>query len=328
MSARKTYWHLESLHRTPTEYEIATTGLLYYPARGFEVETPAGDWYRRHQKGSPLTLADPDRFRDPRETTYPKYTALQSEREGAIDAVMEEIEGSDYDRKLPAAWVRTLSKLLPPLRYPAHALQMAAAYVGQMAPGSRIAIAALFQAADEMRRTQRLAYRMRLLQETHPQFGHDARQVWQEDPLWQPMRELLEKLLVVYDWGESFVAVNVVAKPMFDEFFMVHVAGFAERSGDPLLAKTFRLLHEDCRWHREWSTELVRLFLQERPAHADIIRGWIRRWHPLALRAVAALGPLFGGAGAVGPGFAAAMEGLHAACAGYWRSAGLLRPLE
>src|SRR5439155_24815386 len=69
MSTRRTDWHLEALQRAPSEYGIAATGLLYHPARGFEVETPASEWYRKYQKGSPLSIADPDRFRDPRETT-------------------------------------------------------------------------------------------------------------------------------------------------------------------------------------------------------------------------------------------------------------------
>jgi hypothetical protein len=57
-----------------------------------------------------------------------------------------------------------------PLRFPGHGLQMLAAYIGKMAPSSGITMAASFQAADEMRRVQRLAYRMRQLQVTHPEF--------------------------------------------------------------------------------------------------------------------------------------------------------------
>jgi Methane/Phenol/Toluene Hydroxylase len=38
-----------------------------------------------------------------------------------------------------------------PLRFPGHGLQMLAAYIGKMAPSSRITMAASFQAADEMR---------------------------------------------------------------------------------------------------------------------------------------------------------------------------------
>ena len=37
---QRTYWHLEALGRRPTDYEIATSRLLYYVGRGFEVTLP------------------------------------------------------------------------------------------------------------------------------------------------------------------------------------------------------------------------------------------------------------------------------------------------
>ena len=330
MRTRHTYWHLEPLQRKPTEYEIVTTGLLYHPSRGFEVDSPVAEWYRKHQKGSPFFLADADRFSDPRETTYTKYASIQKDKEIYVDGLLESIDRTGSDRTLSPAWIRTLSRTLSPLRFPAHGLQMIAAYVGQMAPGSRIAVAALFQAADEMRRIQRLAYRIRQLEETHPGFGRDGKALWQEDPIWQPMRECIEKMLVAYDWGEAFVALNLVLKPMFDDLFLVHFGAHAERNGDPILGRILLSLHEDCRWHREWSAALVRRALGDRAENAAVIRGWIRRWHPPVLRAVAALGALFGEttAGGVGPEFATVMVSLHAASAAHWDAAGVLRPLE
>jgi hypothetical protein len=312
---RRTYWHLESLNRRPTEYEIVTTKLLYYPDRGFEVEVPASEWYARHQTGSPLVLSDADRFHDPRETTYPKYTALQKDREIYVDGLLQSIEDTHHDRDLPPAWIRLLPRILSPLRFPVHALQMAAAYVGQMAPGSRIAIAALFQAADEIRYIQRLAYRMRQLQETYPGFGDDGRSLWQEDPIWQPARELVENLLVTYDWGEAFVALNMAVKPVFDDFFLLHFGALASRSGDTLLEKIFLSLHDDARWHRDWSAALVRTAAEDRFENAAVIRSWIRQWHPRALGAVAPFESLFG------PMFPGVMERIEESCSGFWESA-------
>ena len=330
MTNRRTYWHLEPLKRKPTEYEIASTALLYHPTRGFEVETPIAEWYRRHQKGSPFVLPDPDRFRDPRETTYTTYAAIQKDKEIYVDGLLESIDRAGSDARLTATWVRTLSRVLSPMRFPVHGLQMAAAYVGQMATGSRITIAALFQAADEMRRIQRLAYRTRQLETTHPGFGRDGQKLWQEDPVWQPMRELIEKMLVVYDWGESFVVLNLVVKPLFDELFLVQFGALAERNGDPTLGKILLSLHEDARWHRDWSSALVRVALEDRPENSAVIRGWIRRWNPTALRAMAALGPVFEEAsgGAVGSAFATVIERLQSVCAEQWQSAGILQPLE
>src|SRR6185295_9514509 len=67
----KTYSHLASERRMPSEYEIATSRLLWYvPRGGFEVNVPLAAWYQRWQRESPFTGADWERFRDPRETTY------------------------------------------------------------------------------------------------------------------------------------------------------------------------------------------------------------------------------------------------------------------
>ena len=58
------------------------------------------------------------------------------------------------------------------------------------------------------------AYRVRQLQLASPGFAEDSQARWEHDPLWQPLRKVIELLLVVYDWGESFVALNLVLKPI------------------------------------------------------------------------------------------------------------------
>src|SRR5262245_35832654 len=167
---QRTYWHLTDLGRKPTDYDIASTRLLYYPERGFETAVPLAAWYRRHQHDSELVCHDWERFRDPRETTYSRYVELQRTKEAFVDGVLAAGEGSERDRLSPA-WLATLAELVPPLRYAVHGLQMVAAYIGSMAPSGRIVIASMLQAADETRRIERLAYRMRQLQYIDPSFG-------------------------------------------------------------------------------------------------------------------------------------------------------------
>ncbi|MBV8878620.1 MAG: hypothetical protein JO332_01530 [Planctomycetaceae bacterium] len=325
MKTRKTYWHLEALKRPPTDYEIASSRLLYYPSRGgFEVDVPVADWYLRHQKNSPLRLEDPERYADPRETTYTSYTRLQRDQELATNRILEAMDDPAYDAALTPAWTGVLSRVFAPLRYPLHGLQMIAAYVGQMAPGSRITISALFQAADEVRRVQRVAYRVRQFQIRRASFGTDSRQIWERDPIWQPMRKCLERLLVTYDWGEALVGLNAVLKPFFDELFMVHLAELAARSGDPLLARLLQSFEADCRWHRDWTGALLRLAVSEHADTPGVLRGWVRRWHGEVLAAVAPFGTIFeGGDSSVGARFASVMARLKTVSRDSWVAAGL-----
>ena len=300
MAQQKTYWHLLQQKRMPTEYEIVTSKLLCYTGEGFtgkrfELDVPLLDWYKRFQQESPVTCTSWENFRDPRETTYTKYTEIQRDKEIFVDGILEEIELSGYDGRLSPGWLQVLSRVIAPLRYPGHGLQMLASYVGQMAPSGRIVITATLQAGDEMRRVQRIAYRVRQLQHLYRGFASDSKVRWQTDMLWQPLRFAIEKLLVCYDWAEAFVALNLVLKPLVDELFMSHLSDLALREGDYLLGRILYSLNEDCRWHREWSQALIRVVIEDNSRNRLTIQGWIEKWHPLASAALQAFAPLFVG---------------------------------
>lgn len=293
MSQQRTYWHLADLGRKPSEYDIATSRLLYYPGRGFEVNVPFSSWHERFGKQSALAAGDWERFRDPRETTYTRYTELQQTKETFVDELLRSADEGKYDARLGPAWVGVLARAIGPLRYPVHGLQMVAGYIGHLAPSGRIAITCLCQAADEMRRIQRLAYRLRQLQETHPDLGKESRAQWEGDALWQPLRRAVEQLLVTYDWGESFAALQLCLKPAFDELLMVRFADLARAAGDGLWAKLLFSLNEDCRWHRDWTAALVRMAVEQRPANRAVLQGWIAKWDAATAAALQALAPLF-----------------------------------
>jgi toluene monooxygenase system protein E len=175
---------------------------------------PLGDWYRRYQP-SALVCDDWDRFVDPRETIR-EVRGLPGQGRtstGCCDRSRTRL------RPKTRSGVVDTGATLPPLRHLYHGLQMLAAYVGQMAPSGRITIVAALQAADEMRRVHRLAYRMAMLRRLRPGFGETGKQLWERDPVWQPLRRLVEMLLVTWDWGEAFAAVNL-GEAVLDRFFL------------------------------------------------------------------------------------------------------------
>jgi toluene monooxygenase system protein E len=203
-----------------------------------------------------------------------------------VDALVEQNQTTGYDAELPGHWLRILSRMIAPFRYPGHALAMIAAYFGQMAPSGRLTITGALQAADEVRRVERLAYRVRQLQIAFPWFAEDSKTRWQHDPLWQPFREMIERLLTTWDWGECFVGLNLILKPMIDDLFMHHVSDLALREGDHLLGQIFYSLNEDCLWHRQWSQALINMAIEDTPTNRDVIQRWIQQWYELGHRAV------------------------------------------
>ena len=297
MKPRRTWWNLEKNARKPTDYDIASTGLLYHPARGFEVETPVTAWYALHQAGKDLRCADWDRFRDPEEMTYARYVEARRDKEAFLDTLLASQTSAKADRRLPEGWLHILDRLLCPLRYPFHGLQMASAYLGSMAPGGRVAICLMLQTGDEIRRVQRLAYRMRQMQDLRPGFGSESRYCWEWEPAWQPLRAAVERLLTTYDWGEAFAALNLAIKPALDEVFLIHLARAAGQAGDEALANMLLSFHEDCRWQRDWTSALLKTLLAEGEGNAEALDGWCRTWQPVAEEAAMAFAPILASAG-------------------------------
>lgn len=287
----KTYTHLTPGGRLPSEYDIVSSQLLYYKNPGFSVDVPQKGWYEKYQKGALLQCRDWEAFRDPRATTYKKYTELQTGKEAFVTRIFRAIEYHHVDALMDPAWRDTLNTLLPPLRYVAHAGQMISSYIGHMAPSGRITIVFAMQAADHLRIIECLAYRMAQIRHHSPTFGDDSAIVWHTHPAWQPLRKAIELILVTYDWSEAFVAFNHHIKPALDALLCVDFAHHATRHGDSHLASLLASLHEDALWHQEVSNALLALAMSDAVASANqaVLSRWADKWVPLTVDASKAL---------------------------------------
>jgi toluene monooxygenase system protein E len=293
---------LGDVRKKPSEYEVVTARLHYHYGRQpspFEIDphTPINAWYLRYREGSPLQADDWEGFRDPHQLTYRVYVQRQDERETYLSNLVDEFERRNHDASLQEDWVQVLERLYLPARFPMHTLQMTALYMAQMAPASFMTNAAYFQAADELRRIQWTAYRAKSLS-----LDHDAelassahtRQRWEADGAWQPLREAVEKMLIAYDWGEAFVALNLAVKPVFDELFNGQLAELARAHEDDLLALMLDDFALDSQRSRDWSEALVKYAVAQRPANKELLRQWVEKWNPLAYRGLEGVVELFG----------------------------------
>lgn len=290
----KTYSHLSSNQKLPSMYELLTSGMLYYPEKGgFEVKTPIADWYHTYQQNSDIKAPKWENFEDPLQNTYNDYVQRQKDEEVFLNAHAKHIDASKQNIFLDEDWMRLLSLLLGSLRYPWHGFQMISAYLGSMAPEGKIVMTFAFQTMDEMRRIQRIAYRLWQLQQINPELGKDGLQNWQEMPMWQPLRRGIEQMLITYDWLEAFVALNICFKPVLDRLILIHFNIAAKNQDDSELAMIFRSLWEDASWQQQWSLRLLDLLLKADKNNKIILRKWWQRWFDRLLPAVLALEPLF-----------------------------------
>jgi toluene monooxygenase system protein E len=240
-------------------------------------------WVAAPRDAAAVRLDAGDQPREPDEHTR-GTSSTQDAAEAFVDqALVDQDERGDADRRHSPRWLFALGTLLTPQRYPVHGLRMVAAYVAQTAPSSYITSAAEFQAAGELRRVQRIAYRTRQLDLAHPAlgFGQTERATFETHKRWQGVRAAIEELLVALDWDEAFTALELAIKPAYDEIFVRQLAEACRREGDELDALVLDSLWRDAEWSRRWSTALVRLALV-RAGNRSAFEHHLARWRPLA----------------------------------------------
>jgi toluene monooxygenase system protein E len=296
----RTWSQLSKERRIPSEYEVVTHNLHYNKNLRFELDPndPVVEWYRKYREESAIqanSMEDWDRFRDPQSIVYRAYTELQDERETFIDVLFEQDDELREKKKMDEKWLSFMLQSFTPLRYVGHGLQMMASYGAMISPSSYITNCFHFQAGDEMRRIQRIVYRTKQLQTNYPDHGfvENERSIWENDPMWQPLRETIERMMIEYDWGKSFTALNLVLKPLLDELVLVKYAELFRANDDDLIAEMLENLYLDTVRSKEWSIALAKLIIELKAENKAVMQDSINHWYLLVYRAILALAPAF-----------------------------------
>ena len=283
--------------RTPAEFEIVAVN---YHCANVNVDqghffeaisnaAPLNKWFVRFLEGSPLQHPQWADFSDPSATTHHSYSILQDAQEKYLEALFDRCNARNHDHGLPMPWIDTLARLHTPARYAFQALQRDSAYGASITPTRQIALCFALQAADCLRWLSHTSYRTAELAINRPEVGFKVNEHarWHAEPAWQGFRTLQEKCMSTFDWGEHFVALNLVTKPALEEAGLRQLGLAAHRAGDQLLALVIDAQLQDVARHRAWTLALTRFMLKAAHNRAHIER-WIAKWAPEADRAIEA----------------------------------------
>lgn len=287
----RTWSHLAKLRKKPSEYDIVSRKLHYStnnPESPWELspDCPMNLWYKKYRNQSPLQHADWDAFTDPDQLVYRTYNLMQDGQETHVQSLFDQFNEREHDQMVESGWPEKLALCYAPLRYLFHCIQMSSAYVQQMAPASTISNCCVLQTADSLRWLTHTAYRTHELSLTYSELGlaENERAIWEQEAGWQGLRELMEKQLTHFDWGEAFVSLNLVIKPMLMEAVLKPLQAEAREHNDTLLALLIDSQLRDAERHNRWAKALVQHALANSD-NQEIIQQWIDKWQPLADKA-------------------------------------------
>jgi propane 2-monooxygenase small subunit len=118
-------------------------------------------------------------------------------------------------------WVKVLERHVFAWAHAEHGLGLHVYTPAQRdAPTNMINNAMAVAAAHKLRFAQDLIlYNLTLSEEVDGFQGSVHKEAWQNDPIWQPVRELVERLTGIRDWGEQLFATTIVFEPLVGELF-------------------------------------------------------------------------------------------------------------
>jgi hypothetical protein len=327
----RTWSSFGNLGRKPNEYEVVTHNMNHtigaVPLE-MSADVHGNRWLIKHRDGIALKVAALDSFRDPDQMTYRKYTQSMDQQETYVDGLLQHYSGENTsDLGLNTQALNFLSIAMTPARYLGHGLQMVSAYMQQLAHSSYLANCAAFQTADQLRRVQRVSYRTRQLANAHPDagFGAAERSTWENHAGWQSTREAIEKLMVAYDWDQTFVGLNLVVKPLADQLFLHSFAAIARAQGNELDALIAENLWLDAQRSRRWTIDACKAMYLADGTNQAVLQDRLAQWAPLGQKMIHSASLML--AGDAGPAHAAAIaNAVKSAWAQYLSEAGLSLP--
>jgi len=288
---RKTFDHIvEKIgpDKAPSRYQEAVWGLQPVVNQHYRPT-----WQPEKQLYDPsrtvIDMEDFDDLVDPRQYYYGTWTIQRGKQQDSQEKNFNFVESRDLLSGLDAAWKDKIQRLVIPLRHVAWGANTNNSYIAAYGFGAPVTSAAAMYAMDHLGLAQYVTRIGLILADNSPRVLDDAKSLWMDDPIWQPMRELVEKAMVTKDWFELLLLQNLlidgaVHPLIFNKFdhAVVQHGGAA-----------FSMMNEFAvEWFAEssrWVDAVLKRAAQESNANKMAFESWLTQWTPQVESAVSPL---------------------------------------
>jgi propane monooxygenase small subunit len=246
-----------------------------------------------------LKSSDWHKFRDPNQEWEQTFYRNNANVVRQIQQNIDNAKKRDAFAQWNKPWTEVVARHVGAWMHAEHGLGMHLFVPAQRdAPTNMINNAISVNSMHKLRFAQDLALFNLDASEGNSNFdGAVHKKTWAEDPIWQGVRENVERLTAIKDWAEAVFAANVVFEPLVGELFRSNfVMQAAAPNGDYVTPSIMGAGENDYDRDLRYTTELFGLLSadpQHGGANIDIMQGWLGKYVPMSLDAVRALQPIW-----------------------------------
>lgn len=240
---------------------------------------------------SALRLTDSYAFTDPRQYYYTPYVTNRAALHDEFGKTLNYLEKRDLLAKLPEPWREWLESVVVPLRHYESGAQLISVAGARFAYGTSLEQCCTYAAFDRIGNAQMLSRVGIGAAGGNADVLRAAKGAWLDGAHLQPLRRLVEEIMLVRDWAEGILAVDMVDSLLYPLFFrdLDEAALLSGAGAYSLVAQHLSGWFTD---QRKWIDALVAIWASDaefgtanRSELARIVRTWSGRAHD----AVAAL---------------------------------------
>ncbi|MGP4017514.1 phenol 2-monooxygenase [Saccharopolyspora sp. 5N708] len=233
---------------------------------------------------SALKLVDPYSYTDPRQFYYTPYVTNRATLHDEFTKQMAYLEERELLAKLPSAWRTVLSSVVIPLRHYESGAQMVSVGGARFAYGTALEQCCTFAAFDRIGNAQMLSRVGIALGAGTGDLLQVAKREWLDSEPLQPLRRFTEEAMVVGDWAEGLVAVDLVDSLVYPVLFR-GLDEVALTSGAGAYSLFTQYLYNWFKDQRKWLDALITAWADDEQygsANREHLARIVATWNPLA----------------------------------------------
>ncbi|GEM_PF-6701851 len=281
---KSAFGRLRDRPRRATEYEELVFGLYWTPPYYMPL------W---SDDSTQVRVESWDDFRDPAAFSYHTYVLRRAQDAERIKGCLDTMNQPDLFQRTASPWIDELNTFYPAMRYYESAGCMAFHDIKSSALGEYVSHAFSLQGFDEFGHVCHNVDLCRFYRQHVGGFDRAAA-IWDEAPDIQPLRRLVEDLMVIEDWAEAIVAFDFVLEQVMEPIYLVEWPRLGLRCGDPVLWSVSQVMWAQESYHADLARAFVKYVLDAHAENRPLVQAWIDRWFPRAAEATRRLfGPAF-----------------------------------
>jgi phenol hydroxylase P1 protein len=161
------------------------------------------------ERYSALRLADPYAYTDPRQFFYTPYVTNRAALHEEFGKTLAYLEERELLARMPEAWRAIVASVVVPLRHYESGAQLISVTGARFAYGTSLAQCCTFAAFDRIGNAQMLSRVGLGLSAGTADILTTAKQEWLDSDHLQPLRRLVEEIMIVDDWAEGLLAIDI-----------------------------------------------------------------------------------------------------------------------